>query len=77
MWWIIAWLACGILTYGYTFAWFRSFFHTNGKEGYGSDLIQCLSLSLIAWPMALATTFYAKHENRKAGAKLWYGWRLW
>jgi hypothetical protein len=74
MWWIIAWFACGIFTWGWGFAFFREPINNKSCRDYRNDLIECSLLSLLFWPLFAPTLIYAKRENH---SKLWYGWRLW
>ena len=81
MWWIIgiiAWLACGVFTWGWSFAWFQGEYADYGiaQDGYKEDLTQSAIFSLagpcflVAFIFCMFVTFY----NPK---KMWYGWRLW
>lgn len=64
-----AWVACGIASAGFDFAYFQGKYPTIAKESRLEDLGQALLLGIITGPVALVVAFCLGGFGK-------YGWRL-
>lgn len=77
MWWIIgiiAWLACGIFTWGYCFAYYMGRFPLIAKEMRKSHLFFSICMAFLA-PISTFLIFIINLPDKEG--RQWYGWRLW
>jgi len=63
---IIFWLACGILSYGFTFAWLQRGYPECAKEDYEWDRRYAIRSGLLG-PFGLIANIYMKEHK--------YGWK--
>lgn len=71
MWWfVLLWIACGVLSAGFTFAYLQGLFPRHAAEGWREDLGQSLLFGLLLGPVMLVLSVFLSGFCR-------YGWRLW
>lgn len=68
---VALWIACSVVTYGYSFGYFQRKFKYISDEQYRSDMLFCGFMSLFG-PLSLAGYFAAfQKEGFRYGFKSW------